>query len=127
MAFLPGWKRRRRNWFKRRNGSLSSGCRAGDHGRTLRCGNPDLNESADGDYVLVDWWFGENMLQHSVYATPMGCSERLTYVSPEGVGFCVWELVVFAFEREAWIETVLMRPAAPNLDAYLGRYLNTTV
>ena len=86
-----------------------------------------VHEGADGDYVLVDWWFGENMLQHHVYAGPEGHTDQLTYVSPQGVGFCVWELSVFAFERQAWIETVLMRPGAPDLDGYFERHLNTTV
>lgn len=86
-----------------------------------------VHAGADGDYVLVDWWFGENMLQHHVYAGPQDAPERLAYVTPEGVGCCVWELAVLGFERQAWIDAILAQPAAPRIDEYLARRLNADV
>jgi hypothetical protein len=37
---------------------------------------------------------------------------------------CVWDLRVLAFERQAWLETVLKSSGNVNLDAYLQRQLN---
>jgi hypothetical protein len=83
-----------------------------------------VNQGADGNYVLIDWWLGENMLQHHVYSAPSGSSEHFHYATPDGLGFCVWELVVYGFERQAWIDTMLAAPQ-PSLAAYFERQLTT--
>lgn len=82
-----------------------------------------VHEGADGNWVLLDWWVGENMLQHHVYASPLDEPERLAYISPTGLAACVWELYVLGFERQAWIDTVLANPDRPDLDAYLARQI----
>jgi hypothetical protein len=81
----------------------------------------------DGNYVLVDWWFGENMLHHHVYASSLAEPDTFIYVSPQGVGFCGWELAVFQFERQAWIDMVLARPTTPDFNAYFAQHLNADV
>ena len=53
--------------------------------------------------------------------------EKLEYMTPTGVIACVWDLYIIAFERKAWIDTVLNNPEGPDLDAYLGRQLNDDV
>ncbi len=37
---------------------------------------------------------------------------------------CVWDLQVMAFERDAYVETVLSAPADPDVEAYLARHLD---
>ena len=86
-----------------------------------------IHEGANGDYVFVDWWFDVDIVQHHLYGAPKGHGGKLHYRWPEGAGFCVWELAVCCFEREAWIETVLSRPPSPNLDDYLARRMNEDV
>lgn len=76
-----------------------------------------IHEGEDGDYVLIDWWVGQDMIQHHLYGAPRG-DDRLRYRWPAGVGFCVWELAVCWFEREAWVRHVLSRAA--DMDAYLA-------
>ncbi len=73
-------------------------------------------------FVFVDWWANENELYHHVYQgqTP----DSLAYTMPAGTIACVWDLRVLAFERQAWIDTVLANPAGPDLDAYLACALN---
>src|SRR5205807_2733660 len=48
------------------------------------------------------WWSDQNILQHHLYGAP-----RISY--------CVWELAVRWLEREAWVETLLDKPEAPDL------------
>jgi hypothetical protein len=86
-----------------------------------------VHEGADGDYVLVDWWSDQDILQHHLYGAPKGHAGKLQYHWPQGAGYCVFELAVSWFEREAWVETVLSRPQAPDLEAYLLRRLNADV
>lgn len=86
-----------------------------------------VHEGREGGFALVSWWAGENMLQHHVYLAPDGPPFAFEDLSPTGIVACVWELAVLAFEREAWVETVLANPQGPDLDAYLDRHLSADV
>ena len=86
-----------------------------------------IHEGREGPFVLVDWWTGENMIQHHAYMAPWTAPDAFEYISPTGISVCVWELRVQAFERQAWIDCVLANPAGPDLDAYLARQLNEDV
>lgn len=86
-----------------------------------------VHEGEDGQYVLVDWWTGENMLHQHVFGAEAGAVEGFRYLSPTGLCACVWELHVLHFERTAWIETVLANPDGPDLEAYLARRLEEDV
>ncbi|MEL7314055.1 MAG: isochorismatase [Cyanobacteria bacterium J06559_3] len=86
-----------------------------------------VHEGREGNFVLVSWWVGENMIQHHVYFAPTNPPFTFTYLSPTGLIACVWELAILAFERQAWIDTVLANPSGPDLDAYLTRQLATDI
>ncbi len=86
-----------------------------------------IHEGMQGDYVLVDWWTAGGIVQHHVYGALKGHEGHLQYHWPPGAGFCVWELAVCWFEREAWVETILNGPQAPDLEAYLACRLNAEV
>lgn len=86
-----------------------------------------IHDGEGGDYVFVDWWSDKDIVQHHLYGAPKGHAGKLEYHWPPGAGFCVWELAVCWFEREAWVETVLSKPQAPDLEAYLARTLNADV
>lgn len=86
-----------------------------------------VHEGRDSDFVLVDWWTAGGIVQHHVYGAPKGHGGQLQYQWPAGAGFCVWELAVCWFEREAWVHTVLAAPGAPNFDAYLQRHIQADV
>lgn len=86
-----------------------------------------VHEGVDGNYVLLDWWEGENMMQHRVFRAPSLDPLAFRRCSPEECAFCVWELHVLHFEREAWIDTALGVPGAPDLEAYLACRLEAHV
>lgn len=73
--------------------------------------------------VFVDWWEDENELRHRTFATDSETSHILTETTHTGRAFCIWDLRVLAFERDAWVECVLRNPSGPDLKAYLGRRL----
>lgn len=86
-----------------------------------------VHEGREGNFVLLSWWVGENMLEHYVYfttATPPFTFEPLA--NPHIIA-CVWELAVLTFERQAWVDTVLANPSGPNLEAYLRRQFSGDV
>jgi hypothetical protein len=71
--------------------------------------------------IFVDWWAEENELRHHVYASDARSPTDLTYVTPDGFCACVWDLALIAFERDAWVDTVLREPGPAALDNYLAR------
>ncbi len=83
-----------------------------------------VHQGADANWILLDWWVDECILQHHVYTSPLDDPQTLRYISPTGILACVWELAVHSFERQAWIDTVLANPAGPNPDAYFAAQLN---
>lgn len=86
-----------------------------------------VHEAREGNFVLLDWWFGENMLKHHLYFSPYDDPYRFEDISDTRTMACVWELRVFSFERDAWIDTVLANESGPDLDAYLAREFNDDV
>lgn len=86
-----------------------------------------VHEGNDGIWLLLDWWFGQDMLKHRLFSSPYDDPYGFEDISDSRTMACVWELSVFAFEREAWVETVLANEAGPDLDAYLSREFNDDV
>ncbi|CAN5679620.1 hypothetical protein BH24ACT22_BH24ACT22_18090 [soil metagenome] len=82
-----------------------------------------VHHGREADFVLIDWWVGENMLENHVHVFPSDGSGTHEYMVDSGLAACVWELSVMSFEREAWIETVLANSSNPDLEAYLKRQL----
>lgn len=80
-----------------------------------------------GDYVFVDWWTDQDIVQHHPFGRATGEGGPLQPGWPPGAGFCVWELAVCWHEREAWVEHVLRRGDAPDFDAYLTDWLERDV
>ena len=83
-----------------------------------------VHDGKTANFVFVDWWADQNELHHHVYVSPCDDPSRLTYATPTGVMACVWDLRVIAFERQAWLETILTRQGPPDFDAYLQHQLN---
>jgi hypothetical protein len=86
-----------------------------------------IHHGRTANFVFVDWWADENELHHHVYVSPTDQPTRFTYTTPTGLIACVWDLRVMAFERQAWLDTVLKRPHNPDVNAYLRQTLNEEV
>jgi hypothetical protein len=85
------------------------------------------HEGADGNYLLLDWWVGGNMLKQRVYQAPIADTSTFTEFTSSGIIACVWELHLMAHERAAWIEHIMCKPGAPDFEAYYASHLNTDV
>ncbi|MCP1338047.1 hypothetical protein NJR55_00445 [Idiomarina sp. M1R2S28] len=86
-----------------------------------------VHEAREGCFVLLDWWTGENMLQHHVYFSRDTENPEFADVAHTGIGACVWELKVLSFEREAWIDCVLAREGGADLNGYCSRHFSEDV
>lgn len=71
-------------------------------------------------FVLLDYWIGENMLRHRVWAAPLGDPAAFEPLAPADVAVCVWELAVLQHERAAWLRHVLTPHGRSDVEAYLA-------
>ncbi|GAA1407921.1 MULTISPECIES: hypothetical protein [Oerskovia] len=83
-----------------------------------------LHHGKEGTYLLLSQWFDADMLKHWVRGTS-GAEEGGESFAPlaqRELIACVWELAIIAFERNAWVNTVLAqgRVDDSSVTAYLG-------
>lgn len=86
-----------------------------------------LHESKEGNFVIINWWIDENMLQQHVYVSSYEDPSTLNLYSDKGITTCVWEMAVLWFERNAWVQFVLMNPDSPDIEKYLAAQFNGEV
>lgn len=84
-----------------------------------------IHEGRDGCFAIISWWTGENMLQLFAYIADEKLPDQFHLISDKGIVSCVWEMAILWFERNAWVEKVLMQPENPDaLNQYLQEQLN---
>jgi hypothetical protein len=85
-----------------------------------------VHEGQDARWLLVDWWGFESVLHHRLFMASLD-GEPEFEPAPDPLMACVWELAILAFERDAWVETVLTDAKRPDVPAYLSRRLEGPV
>jgi hypothetical protein len=105
-----------------------------DHLQAVSLGQPHygvgfvgINDGRGAIFSFVDFWADENELHHHVFVAPKDRVEELAYTTPTGLIACVWDLALIAFERQAWVETVLKNPCGADIEAYLATRMNKDV
>ncbi|MCK6585325.1 MAG: hypothetical protein L6Q49_19670 [Anaerolineales bacterium] len=86
-----------------------------------------INDGRGAIFSLVDFWADENELHHHVFVSPKEEVEKLEYRTPMGLTACVWDAALLAFERQAWVDTMLNNPNEPSLEQYLLTQMNQDV
>lgn len=81
-----------------------------------------IHLGAEALWVNIGWWELDILYQRLLRAD-LGTTD-LRPVPENGPTACVWELLAFEHEREAWVEHALTRPADPDLDGYLNAQLS---
>ena len=71
-----------------------------------------FHDGATTAYLVLAWWANDNELFTSVSAR----SSEGWIEDPRRYSFCLWDLEVFWFERNRYVELVYR--AAPDLDGY---------
>lgn len=97
------------------------------HANHYNVGFIGIHEGKTGNFVFIDWWADENELHHHIYTSPSERPQELTYMTPTGLAACTWDLSVMAFEREAWVKSMLKQYPEPDLEAYLNTILNSDI
>ncbi len=79
-----------------------------------------MHQGCGADYVVLGWWDRENELPMRIFVRPP--DEHAWRPARGGESFCVWDLQVIAFERDAYVATVLAQPPL-GVQAYLDSVL----
>ena len=78
------------------------------------------HRGAGTDYLILCWWDRENELPTRVFVRDQSAGSPW-HIATGGESFCVWDLQVIEFERNAYVGTLLADGAdATAVDAYLG-------
>lgn len=78
-----------------------------------------LHEGREGNWLLMDWWAHTDICCQRLAHAAEGSTELSSVERP--LLACVWESVVLAFERDAWVATMLT--AHPDPQAYQDHWL----
>ena len=90
----------------------------------------NVHQGKSYDFVTVAWWAYETELCQITLTRPSSASYRLeplTTSDSAELSSDVWDVRLLAFERDAWLETVLTREGGPDLKGYLERRLTEEV
>jgi hypothetical protein len=79
-----------------------------------------LHRGNGADYTVLGWWDRENELPTRIFVRPH--NEQDWRPAQGSESFCVWDLQVIGFERDAYVATVLARPPLGS-EAYLKRVM----
>lgn len=80
------------------------------------------HEGRDARYVVLAWWDRENELPVRVFVAP-AAEDGEWRAARDGESFCVWDMQVLWFEREAYVETMLDPAVAEPEAEYLAEWL----
>ena len=83
-----------------------------------------IHTSPAFNQIIIDWWAEENELRHLVFKAEAHNPKDFKNITSSGEAFCVWELKVIGFERDAWMKYIL-NDDTPNFDGYHEASLNT--
>ena len=79
-----------------------------------------VHQGRDGAYLLIGRWHAGHNLASDTYriADKLDGTVRLV---PLELFACIWEMAVYAFERDAWVATTMKSGAGEaGVDAYLA-------
>jgi hypothetical protein len=84
------------------------------------------HRGAGADYVVLGWWDRENELPTRIKVRDQTPGAPWRAAGPSE-SFCVWDLQVIAFERDAYVTTMLARGADDSSrDRYLADALSVS-
>ncbi len=81
-----------------------------------------LHRGRGADYAVLGWWDRENELPFRVFVRAP--EETEWRASRQSESFCVWDLQIITFEREAYVATILASPARSPAE-YLSMVLSS--
>ncbi len=76
----------------------------------------------DSNFIVVNWWSGENMIVTRAMLAPLSDPYNYTEVTQTGMNVCVWDMQIHNHERNAWVESILKHPSSPMTEDYINSF-----
>jgi hypothetical protein len=85
-----------------------------------------LHWANDGLYVLGTTWFDANMMRLKVFKVDdlHSAVPQITPLDHLNIITCVWEIVVYMYERDLWVKEVLSKSPTQLDETVLAGYLS---
>ncbi len=81
--------------------------------------------AADGNYALLHWWYGENMIKQKVFnVISVNGNVEVSDLAEPDISSCVWELEVIYHEKKAWSQFAMGNEIH---DGGNERYMSSTI
>jgi hypothetical protein len=85
-----------------------------------------VHDGKKASFAFVSWWSLVYELNHLLFRAPRNDPAAFARVEPGLLG-CTWDISVVAFERDAWIHSMLTGKQGPDIEAYLAARLDTNI
>lgn len=80
-----------------------------------------LHKGMDSNYIVCNWWAGENMLR--MFSFGASLDQPLDYFAiDDGLNICVWDMLIHNHERNSFVNHILSQANESNVEAYLKDY-----
>lgn len=85
-----------------------------------------LHWAGDGLYTLTNTWYDANMLRMKAFLVDEfeSQSPKMESLDHLNVITCVWELEIFKYERDLWVQSVLAQKPTELTPGVLNDYLS---
>ncbi len=83
-----------------------------------------VHETKGPVFLLTGVWANENELRTSVVELNLQKPGGVISAGSSHMPLCTWDLAILAFERDAWVNTVLKNPTPAAIEAYFSHVLN---
>ncbi len=80
-----------------------------------------LHRSKDTNYIIINWWVGENRLCKFVFYSTPDKPYQYKNLTSSGLTSCVWDSLIHQFENNLWISEVMKKSPEPDIKSYLER------
>lgn len=84
----------------------------------LKFGYVIYHKGYDSNYIVISWWSHENMLRMFAFSSSLKATNDFRLVQ-DGLNICVWDMLVHAHERNAFVKYIYMCPESPQTKKYL--------
>lgn len=87
-------------------------------GAELKIGYIIYHKGFDSNYIVISWWSHENMLRMFAYSSTRLEPTEFNLVT-NGLNICVWDMLIHAHERDAFVKHILTNQDSAQFKNYL--------
>ena len=84
-----------------------------------------IHQGITENWFLLNWWGDENIIHQKIFFSSSHEPTKIKPVTDKSIMACVYELDIYHFEKNAWIDNVLSNVKDQDFEGYLHETFNT--